>query len=131
MKMEGQGCAGLSIFYEEGECMENCEGAVLEAEENFVGMLLLFPERVRECIIAADQLVCGKLRRLFEVILSLDEQGIPVDVFSIVSEVGTEKLESIGGIRYMVDIAVKVPFDANFYDCQYIVSDFDWQRRRE
>ncbi|PLR95735.1 replicative DNA helicase [Bacillus sp. T33-2] len=100
-----------------------------EAEEALVGALFLEEGLIKDCNIRPEQLYLPKLQRLLSTMKRLDEKGRPIDVISVVEEVGEQNLESIGGISYITELAGSVPTTANFKYYQDIVREY-YQKRR-
>ncbi|MBU8878795.1 replicative DNA helicase [Bacillus sp. FJAT-29790] len=100
-----------------------------EAEEAVVGSLFLEEGLVKDCTIRPEQLYLKKLQRLFAAIKCLNEKGKPIDVISVVEEIVTQNLESIGGISYITKLAGSVPTTANFRFYQDTVKEY-YQKRK-
>ncbi|MFE8695550.1 replicative DNA helicase [Cytobacillus sp. FJAT-53684] len=101
----------------------------LEAEEALVGAFFLDKDLVNECTIRPEQLYTKKLQLLLKAIQQLAEKGKPVDVISVIEEIGYEQIENIGGISYITDLACSVPTTANFQFYQEIVKEYDQKRK--
>jgi replicative DNA helicase len=100
-----------------------------EAEEAFVGAFFLDADLVKECTIKPEQLYSSKLRLLYSAIRSLDVKGKPIDVISVVEELGPDHLVGIGGVSYITDLASSVPTTANFHFYEQIVKEYDQKRK--
>jgi replicative DNA helicase len=59
-----------------------------QAEEAVVGSLFLKEELVKECTVLPEELYLEPLQNLLSVIMRLDEKGKPIDVISVLEEVG-------------------------------------------
>lgn len=86
----------------------------LDAEQVFIGCMFLDNALIKECTITAEQIYTPRLRRIFQVMKELDEKGKPIDVISLVEQIGVDGLEHIGGIQYITQLACSVPTTANF-----------------
>jgi replicative DNA helicase len=100
-----------------------------EAEEALVGALFLEEGLVKDCTIQPDQIYSHRLRTLLSAIKSLDDKGRPIDVISVVEEIGVQNLEGIGGICYITELIGSVPTTANFRYYQDIVREYDQKRK--
>lgn len=87
-----------------------------EAEQAVLGAILIEPsvlvtvtERVRP-----EDFYRQAHQRLLQVMIDLSEQGEPVDLVTITSELQDRKLlEDIGGVSYLTELAAAVPTAAN------------------
>lgn len=101
----------------------------LEAEEALIGAFFLDGGLVYECTIQPEQLYTKKLQLLLKAIQLLAEKGKPIDVISVIEEIGYDQIENIGGISYITDLACSVPATANFHFYQDIVKEYDQKRK--
>ena len=83
----------------------------LEAERSVIGALLLAGERIPEVseMLAADDFHDPRHRVLYQALLHLSEQGLPVD-FIHLGEVlrDSGKFQAVGGNEYMLELAQQV-----------------------
>ncbi|WP_409300283.1 replicative DNA helicase [Peribacillus sp. SCS-155] len=100
-----------------------------DAEEAVVGALFLDEGLIRECTIQPEHLYITRLKRILWAMKRLDEKGKPIDVISVVEQIGTHNLEKIGGIAYITQLAGSVPSSANFHYYQDTVFQY-YQKRR-
>ncbi|WML48505.1 replicative DNA helicase [Neobacillus sp. PS3-34] len=100
-----------------------------EAEQAAVGALFLEDGLIKDCTITPDQLFSRKLRKLLAAMKELDEKGKPIDVISVVEQIGANNLEDIGGISYITKLAGSVPTTANFHYYQGIVKEYAKKRQ--
>ncbi|WP_249313081.1 replicative DNA helicase [Lederbergia citrea] len=70
-----------------------------------------------------------RLQFILKAMKRLDEQEKPIDVISVVEEIGLHNLENIGGISYITDIACSVPTAENFSYYQNIVKEYYKKRK--
>ncbi|WHY79937.1 DnaB-like helicase N-terminal domain-containing protein [Neobacillus sp. WH10] len=99
-----------------------------EAEEALVGAFFLDEELVKECTIRPEQLYSWKLRLIYSAIRSLDEKGKPVDVITVVEELGIQNVKLLGGISYITQLAGSVPTTANFHFYEKLVREYAQKR---
>ncbi|PLT33506.1 replicative DNA helicase [Bacillus sp. V5-8f] len=100
-----------------------------EAEEAVVGALFLEEDLIKECALTPDHFYFTRLKRILWAMKRLDEKGKPVDVISVVEQIGPHNLEKIGGIGYLTDLAGSVPSTANFSFYQNTVLEY-FQKRK-
>lgn len=100
-----------------------------EAEAAFIGSFFLDETLVHECTVKPAQLYSKRLKRLLEIFLQLAEKGKPIDIISIVEEIGAENIESVGDISYISELACSVPSTANFSFYQDTVKAYDRKRK--
>ncbi|MEY2195721.1 DnaB-like helicase N-terminal domain-containing protein [Neobacillus sp. BF23-41] len=94
-------------------------------EEALVGALFLNQHLVKECTIRPEQLYTRELRQIYSAIRSLDEKGKPVDLITLMEEVGDDNISSFGGASYFYQLAGKVPSLANFHSYEKVVREYD------
>ncbi|RFU61160.1 replicative DNA helicase [Peribacillus glennii] len=100
-----------------------------EAEEAVVGALFLEDGLIRECVLEPEQLYHTRLKRILWAMKRADAKGKPIDVISVMEEIGTHNLHKIGGIGYITELAGSVPTTANFGFYQDIVLEY-FQKRK-
>ncbi|MDQ0221347.1 replicative DNA helicase [Peribacillus cavernae] len=108
------------------------EAAVLfnqEAEEAVIGSLFLEEDLIKDCTLIPEHFYLARLKRILWAMKRLDEQGKPIDVISVVEQIGTQNLEKIGGISYLTDLAGSVPSTANFNFYQDTVLEYSQKRK--
>ncbi len=87
-----------------------------EAERAVLGAILIEPavlvtvtERLRP-----EDFYRQSHQRLFQVIIDVSEQGEPIDLVTLTSELSDRKLlEEVGGVSYLTELAEAVPTAAN------------------
>ncbi|MTT31077.1 replicative DNA helicase [Terrilactibacillus sp. BCM23-1] len=88
----------------------------IEAEQAVLGAIFLEPSSVT---VASEALLPEDFYRtshqlIFSVMLTLSERGEPVDVITLTNELRNEKrLEEVGGISYLAELANSAPTAAN------------------
>ncbi|PLS18710.1 replicative DNA helicase [Bacillus sp. M6-12] len=105
------------------------EFANVEAEQALVGSLFLEVGLIQECTIQPNQLYTWQLRKLLEAMKQLHDMEKPIDVISVVEQIGPNNLKDIGGIGFITDLAGSVPTTANFHYYQDIVKEYDQKRK--
>ncbi|PLT31797.1 DnaB-like helicase N-terminal domain-containing protein [Peribacillus deserti] len=73
-------------------------------------------------IIRPEQLYSSKLQQILSAIQSAHKQGKPIDIISVMEQLGVQTLESIGGIGYLTDLAGSVPSAESLSFYQEVVS---------
>lgn len=101
----------------------------LEAEQAFVGAIFLEEELIKECRVLPEHLYSRKLRNLYKAMKMLDARGKPIDIISVVEQIGVQNLDEIGGISYISDLAASVPTTANFHFYEETVFNY-YQKRK-
>ncbi|WP_312474758.1 replicative DNA helicase [Neobacillus sp.] len=109
--------------------MKEHEPFNLEAEEALVGAFFLEEALVKECSIRSEQLYSWKLRLIYSAIRSLDEKGKPIDVITIVEELGIQNIKLLGGVSYITQLAGSVPTTANFHFYEKLVREYAQKRK--
>ena len=104
--------------------MQGLEPFNEEAEEALVGAFFLEEELVKECTIRPEELYSWKLKLIYKAIRSLDEKGKPIDIISVVEELGISNLQMVGGVSYINRLAGSVPTTANFHFYEKLVREY-------
>jgi len=88
----------------------------VEAEEAVLGSLLIDPDAIFEVsnFLKADAFYRAQNRWIYESILSLSEQRVPLDVVTLIEELRRqERLEEIGGESSIINLLNAVPTSIN------------------
>ncbi|MGG3468994.1 replicative DNA helicase [Neobacillus pocheonensis] len=109
--------------------MEYLEPKNHEAEEALVGAFFLDETLIKDCTIRPDQLHSWELRKIYSAIRSLDDKGRPIDVITVVEELGIPTLQTIGGVSYLNRLAGSVPTTANFHFYEKLVKEYHQKRK--
>jgi len=102
-----------------------------EAEESVLGALLLDKDAIIAVaeFLLPDDFYDVRHREIYEAILSLYEDRVPVDVLTVAERLKKQKnLKKIGGASYLTDIANKVPTAAHVEHYGKIVKDLSVKR---
>jgi replicative DNA helicase len=110
--------------------MEQLLLANIEAEQAVIGAILVEPELIKDCSLQSEHFFEPKHKNLFFVMRDLDDKGKPVDFVAIIERVGNTKIDKIGGISYMSQLAGSVPSTANFTFYQGIVLEYHQKRQQ-
>lgn len=97
-----------------------------EAEQSVLGALLLDKDAVIAVaeFLLPDDFYDERHKDIYEAMLSLYEERVPVDVLTVVERLKKQKdLKKIGGASYLTDIANKVPTAAHVEHYGKIVKD--------
>jgi len=101
----------------------------MDAEAAVLGALLLEPDLIKDCPLKPEHFSPGKHYNIFWTLRDMDNKGIPIDMVSIVERVGPQKIEKLGGITYLSELAGSVPTTANFkYYCNVVL---EYYQKRE
>ncbi len=99
-----------------------------DAEQTFLGALLIEPELIKDCRTKPLHLSQAKHKNLLSAMLELDTKGTPIDLVSITEHIGRDNLGSIGGHQYLSALVSSVPTTANIGFYEKIIFEY-WQRR--
>lgn len=102
-----------------------------EAEASVLGALLLDKDAVIAVaeFLLPDDFYDERHKDIYEAILSLFEERVPVDVLTVSEKLKKQKdLKRVGGASYLTDIANKVPTAAHVEHYGKIVKDFSVKR---
>lgn len=101
----------------------------ISAETNVLGSLFLEPELIKDCTLKPEHFSPGRHFNIFYTLKDLDAKGLPIDFVSVVERVGNKRVEKLGGVSYLSDLAGSVASKANFnYHCALIIEYY--QRRQ-
>lgn len=102
-----------------------------EAEESVLGALLLDKDAVIAVaeFLTADDFYDERHKDIYEAIIALYEERVPVDVLTVTEKLKKQKdLKKVGGASYLTDIANKVPTAAHVEHYGKIVKDLAIKR---
>lgn len=85
----------------------------LEAEQAVIGAILLEPTLADECTLTSIHFGTPTLQMIFKSFLSLLSEGKPIDLLSVVKELG-DSLSEVGGLDYLDQLSKSVPSLKNF-----------------
>jgi replicative DNA helicase len=66
---------------------------------------------------------------MYKAIRSLDEKGKPIDVISFIDELGTDRLQWLGGLTYLSQLSGSVPSTANFHFYEQTIKEYAQKRK--
>jgi replicative DNA helicase len=98
-------------------------------EEAFIGSFFLDNELAQGCSVQPEQLSSPPLRTLYTVIQSLTKKGQPIDPITVLEEIGVDRIGSVGGMTYIVQLAGSVPSIAHFHTYEESVRSHDKRRK--
>lgn len=113
----------------EGALIEASYLVNIEAEQAVIGAIIIEPELIKDCWLKPEHFGIDKHTNLFYVLKNLDESGKPIDLVAIVERVGNTKLEKVGGLDYIGDLAGSIPTTANFNYYQEVVFGYHQKRK--
>ncbi|MFV9510328.1 replicative DNA helicase [Tepidibacillus sp. LV47] len=88
----------------------------IEAEQAVLGAILLDPNALMLVseILSVDDFYRASHQKIYRSMLELSENGQPVDLITLTSDLQNKKLlEEVGGVSYLTDLANAVPTAAN------------------
>ncbi|AYP68791.1 replicative DNA helicase [Bacillus phage vB_BpsM-61] len=103
----------------------------MEAEQTFLGSLIMDPDLVKETRIKPDQL-SQRHSIILQTMQQVTEKGMIPDLVAIVTQMGNSLVEQIGGVTYLSKLADSVPTLANFRQTEsFIVDAYKLRSSRE
>ena len=104
-----------------------------EAEASVLGSVMFNPQQitvVAEKLKSSDAFYIEANRAVYSAMLSLFSFGKPIDVVTLKQQLETDgKLEAIGGMNYIIEIAQAVPTTANLDYYIKIVQEKSYLRK--
>ena len=94
---------------------------VPNAAEAVIGSLLYEPELIKESILTPEEFQNARHQKIFETMRVLDEKGLQADLVAIVTELGHEQLDQIGGMDYLAQLSGAVATTATFTQHEAVV----------
>src|SRR5699024_546074 len=88
----------------------------IEAEQAVIGAIFLEPEALSSAAerLMPDDFYRASHQRIFETMLKLTDKGEPIDLVTVTTSLTNEKkLDEVGGVAYLSDLAASVPTAAN------------------
>ncbi len=104
----------------------------IAAEQSVIGAMFMSKKACEKVVerLNADVFYLDKHAKIFRTIVALKEEGVPIDVTIVTSELENKKeLASIGGVEYLSDIITSVPSAANVEEYIKIVEEKFVRRR--
>jgi replicative DNA helicase len=84
---------------------------------------------VKKCTLRPKEFSSWKLKQIYSVIRSHDEKERPIDIISVVEELGPTYLKMVGGVSYITQLAGSVPTTVNFHFYEKLVKEKDQKRK--
>jgi replicative DNA helicase len=100
----------------------------LEAENMVLGAVLLEPEIIHEITLEPEHFSIAKNQIIFKTMRELISENVAIDVVTIADKLG-DKIENIGGISYLTNLAVSCPTTENVQSYERIV--FEQYKKRK
>lgn len=94
-----------------------------------MGAFFLDERLVKECTLRPEQLHSRQLRQIYTAIRNLDQKGSPIDLVTVMEELGVQSLEWLGGVSYLSQLAGSCPSTANFHFYEKLVKEYDQKRK--
>ncbi|HLS07763.1 replicative DNA helicase [Lentibacillus sp.] len=104
----------------------------IEAEQAVIGAIFLEPEALSSAAerLMPDDFYRASHQRIFETMLKLTDKGEPIDLVTVTTSLTNEKkLDEVGGVAYLSDLAASVPTAANIVYYSKIVEEKALLRR--
>ncbi|MGP4107828.1 replicative DNA helicase [Virgibacillus sp. L01] len=104
----------------------------IEAEQAVIGAIFLEPDALPSTseLLMPDDFYRASHQRIFEAMLKLSDKGEPVDLVTVTTSLSNEKkLDEVGGVAYLSDLAGSVPTAANILYYSKIVEEKALLRR--
>ncbi len=104
----------------------------IEAEQAVIGAIFLEPDALPAAseLLMPDDFYRASHQRIFEAMLKLSDKGEPVDLVTVTTSLSNEKkLDEVGGVAYLSDLAGSVPTAANILYYSKIVEEKALLRR--
>lgn len=100
----------------------------LEAENMVLGAVLLEPEIIHEITLEPEHFSIAKNQIIFKTMRELISENVAIDVVTIADKLG-DRIENIGGISYLTNLAVSCPTTENVQSYEQIV--FEQYKKRK
>lgn len=104
----------------------------IEAEQAVIGAIFLEPDALSaaEELLMPDDFYRASHQRIFGTMLKLSERGEPIDLVTVTTSLSNDKkLDEVGGVAYLSDLAGSVPTAANIVYYSKIVEEKALLRR--
>src|SRR5699024_2312150 len=104
----------------------------IEAEQAVIGAIFLEPEALSSAAerLMPDDFYRASHQRIFETMLKLTDKGEPIDLVTVTTSLTNEKkLDEVGGVASVSDLAASVPIAANIVYYSKIVEEKALLRR--
>lgn len=101
-----------------------------EAEQSIIGGILLEPEILKDCTLQPQHFYYSRHRELMGIFRELENANISIDIVAVAEKAGGQRLEQIGGLSYLTELAGAIPTVANFKYYQGVVLEY-FERREQ
>jgi replicative DNA helicase len=79
------------------------------AEQGLLGCILIQGDLIKEVSLTANQFSDEQHQKIFEAMRELEKRNEPIDLISVVTEIGEQKVSEVGGVSYLSDLANSIP----------------------
>lgn len=114
---------------EQTQIQEEMFLANLEAERYVIGSIMMEPELYHDCFLQSKHFYDQRHINIFETFRSLTDRQMPIDPVAIVERIGQDRVVKIGGLSYLMEMAMGVPSTANFNFYQGLVREYAQKRQ--
>lgn len=104
----------------------------IEAEQAVIGAVFLEPEALSAAAesLMPEDFFRASHQRIFDAMLNLTDRGEPIDLVTVTTSLSNDKkLDEVGGVQYLSDLAGSVPTAANIEYYSKIVEEKSLLRR--
>lgn len=101
----------------------------LESEQTILSAIFLEPELIKDCKLVANNFGERKHQRLFSLFKQLDEKGLPIEMISVVEEIGMANVDAIGGINYVSELIASSYSTTSFNYHQELLIEYHKKRQ--
>ncbi|MFX3618637.1 MAG: replicative DNA helicase [Sporolactobacillus sp.] len=86
----------------------------IDVENYVIGSIFLKPELMDECNLTAQDFLSVRCRTVFEAFEHLQQKDQPINPVAVTKAIGDEKMQMIGGIGFIAEIADHMPTTEDF-----------------
>lgn len=101
----------------------------MEAEKTVISAILQEPDLLDACFLEAEMFGPAKHQRIFQIIKSLKEKSLPVELVAIVEEAGMESLDTVGGLTYLSELSSSFYSSSSFGYHQELIAEYYRKRQ--
>lgn len=102
--------------------------SILDAENMVLGAIFLEPDIIHEITLEPEYFSISKNRIIFKAMRELAAANITIDVVTLTDQLG-DKIENVGGISYLSDLAIYCPSTENIQVYENIVIE-NYKKRK-
>lgn len=101
----------------------------IDAEQYVIGSILLEGDLIKEITLLPEHFYIKANRMIFESMKKINANGDPVDLLTVVTYIGENKIMEIGGVDYLTQMAGAIPTTDNVKTYEKYVLDA-WKLRQ-